>query len=216
MQSIDILIARLGTKANTESKHIDSDCKAACNDSHSIKPELTAEQVADYIILYCSKNGSYLTNLQLQRMLYTMQCIYFYNTGSLLFSDTFTASPYGPIIEHIYHAWSDYGSRQLDVWQPEQIAKLSDKTSMISDSIKGFLDDGIKTLAGKTPWDFARVNQADDSPWRAVYDKSNPHKEMPNELLIQNLVWHRNKMAIGKKSCQLINQSAGRYRHHTQ
>lgn len=196
MQSIDILIARLGAKANAESKLIDSDGTAACDKSRSTKPKLTAEQVADYIILYCSKNGIYLTNMQLQRMLYTMQCVYFCDTGNLLFSDAFTASPYGPIIEHIYHAYSDYGSKQLEAWQPEQIEELSDKSSMISDSIKSFLDDGIKTLVDKTPWDFARVNQADDSPWHAVYDKDNPHKEMPNELLIQNLVWHRKKMKI--------------------
>lgn len=136
-----------------------------------------ASDVAHYILSECYRNGSPISNLQLQKMLYFLQIIHLDTTGELLFDDEFYAWPYGPVIPHIYREFSQFGSRPIRYGRSD--------SSFLDSNDKAFIDAGIRVLRRKSPWDLVRVSHADGSPWDVVYNQRGDRKgHIENQLLI--------------------------------
>ena len=138
--------------------------------------EYSAMGIAKYAVSRRYKSRRPISNLQLQKILYFLQIVFASKTGRLLFADQFEAWPYGPVIREVYAEFADCGGfpirREFDI--------------DVDDNIRPFLDDGIDTLAEKSPWDLVRISHAEGSPWDVVYNREGRHKgTIPNELIMQ-------------------------------
>lgn len=136
----------------------------------------SAMEIAKYTVSRRYRSGDPISNLQLQKILYFLQFIYASDNGALLFADQFEAWPYGPVIRDVYIEFSDCGGfpikRGFDI--------------EIEESLRPFLDAGIDTLAGKSPWELVSISHAEGSPWDLVYNKQNRHKgTISNELIMK-------------------------------
>lgn len=136
----------------------------------------SAMDIAKYAVNRKYRKDEPISNLQLQKILYFLQLIYASGTRKLLFPDQFEAWPYGPVIRNVYVEFSDCGSfpirRSFDV--------------EIDDSVRPFLDAGVDTLSGKSPWELVSISHAKGSPWDSVYNEQGRHKGViPNELIMQ-------------------------------
>lgn len=100
-------------------------------------PELTANQVADYILSCANEAEELITNLKVQKLLYYAQGYYLAIHHNLLFDDEIQAWIHGPVIPNIYHRYKD--SR----WRPIDTEVIPPK---IEPTIAEFLDLIIETF----------------------------------------------------------------------
>lgn len=136
----------------------------------------SAMDIARYAVTRRYKCGKPISNLQLQKILYFLQFVYASETGSLLFPDQFEAWPYGPVVREVYVEFSDCGGFPIK----------QEFDTTVDGAISSFLDAGVDTLAGKSPWDLVRISHAEGSPWDVVYNQEGKHKgTIPNELILR-------------------------------
>lgn len=145
---------------------------------------ITAQNLSHYIIDMCTRDNKPVSNLQLQKMLYFIQTAYCKATnGDLLFSDEFQAWPYGPVISSVYEEYSYFGGRVIE----KQYNDISNIFSSISAAVKDFVDDAIRTLRDKYPWDLVQLSHAKGSPWSLTYNEGEGHKApISNNLIRQS------------------------------
>ena len=125
-----------------------------------------AKQLAHYIVDKCTKDNHPVSNLQLQKIMYFLQSVFCRATrGSLLFQEEFEAWPYGPVLSDIYEEYSEFGGRVIEHEYDSCETSLD-----VSSEVGAFLDDGIKALRRKYPWDLVRLSHTEGSPWAKVYN----------------------------------------------
>lgn len=140
----------------------------------------SVRNLAHYVIDMCTRENHPVSNLQLQKMLYFLQTVYCRATGgSLLFEEKFEAWPYGPVIEAVYREYSEYGGSVIERCYPDDLIYLG-----ISDEWIDFVNDGIRELREKYPWDLVKMSHAPNSPWAQVYkDGEGYRRPIDNELI---------------------------------
>ena len=83
----------------------------------------TAQEIADYILWYCTEIGNPISNHRLQKILYYCWKAYYYHTGKLLFTDKFADWKTGCLIETVYWRYCHYAFAKIykkdipDNWQ---------------------------------------------------------------------------------------------------
>lgn len=123
---------------------------------------LTVEQVANYFLLRSSERlGDAMTNLRLQKLVYYAQAWHLVAVGEPLFQDDFQGWIHGPVIPHLYRAYSSFG------WQPiprsEGIvinvadARACDMLDRVWDFYGRYTAKELRDLThGEAPWQDAR------------------------------------------------------------
>lgn len=137
---------------------------------------MKAIDLAHYVINKCTEDKKFINNIQLQRILYFIQLTYCRATnGKLLFSESFEAWPYGPIVVSVYQEYIDLGARFIN----------KKYTINIDNKLASFLNSGIEILREKYPWDLIRSSNAPGSPWDKIYQNGSGYKKIiPNKLII--------------------------------
>lgn len=137
-----------------------------------------AMSLAKYTVTKCEKDNHPISNLQLQKILYFLQSVYCRNTkGDLLFVDNFEAWPYGPVVPNVYEAFSEHGG--------QLIHKVFEDVPSFNYGVKSFIDDGIRVLRAKSPWDLVSTTHAPGSPWDQTWqDGVGFKKAISNDLII--------------------------------
>lgn len=110
--------------------------------------ELSALDVAKYIISKCTTEDDAVSNLQLQRILYYIQKRFLQN-GLIAFNDDFEAWPFGPVVPPVYNRYSSFGgmpirlkynvildSNYMDIIDPIITSKRDLKPWVMADEIK--------------------------------------------------------------------------------
>lgn len=128
----------------------------------------SADQIASVVI---ARSGSFLTAMQLQKLLYYLQSWHVAITDRPLFPEKIKAWPDGPVVPQVWHQRKEPGTRAA-AQQPtdalEQI-QLDDATSDLIDlvlSTYGSMSgDELSALThAETPWVEARGDAAPDQP----------------------------------------------------
>lgn len=68
-----------------------------------------ALDVALYITNYCADNGTPISNLKLQKILYYLQAAFIVERGYRCFNESIVHWDYGPVVEEVYYEFRDYG-----------------------------------------------------------------------------------------------------------
>ena len=108
----------------------------------------SAESLAEYIIYKCIKDGQYITNLELNQILYMLQVENITLTGKPIFFDIIQAKRFGAIISTVYYKYCGFGAEPI-----RQVAKEPNI------EFKGFLKNNIDYLIcyyrRLEPWDWS-------------------------------------------------------------
>lgn len=140
----------------------------------------SAQSLAHYVVDRCNSASHPVSNLQLQKILYFLQLVYCrtQNGEALLFSETFQAWPYGPVIPSVYYEYSQYGGRAIEKSYADELVCDSDTLT--------FLNEGIDALSKKSPWDLVSISHVQGSPWHQVYRDGAGYKaEIDNALIVK-------------------------------
>lgn len=122
----------------------------------------TAKEVAHYIVDKCAKERRPISNLQLQKILYFVQCEYIKLKHDVLFDDDFAAWQHGPVIPSIYREYSLWGSNLIvreydDAWMGESDKKVVDPV--------------VDSYREKSPWSLVNETHQPGSPWSVTFDR---------------------------------------------
>jgi uncharacterized phage-associated protein len=131
--------------------------------------ELTANDVANYLLTAASDLDKPLSNLKLQKMLYYAQGWHLAVKGSTLFPDSIEAWIHGPVVPSVYRAYKSHGFGPLHVdVKPPRLAK--DTREFLETLFHHYVKFDAYELELAThreePWKAAREGLAPDQPSR--------------------------------------------------
>lgn len=114
-----------------------------------------ALDLAEKIIQISNSNGMYITNLQLQKIMYYTQGQFMKKFGYKAFEEKIECWPYGPVIKRVWAKFTNYGRRPiLDIASDLEINNEEEKL------ISHILDEKLSMNV----WDL--VDQThDELPW---------------------------------------------------
>lgn len=123
-------------------------------------------ELAHYIVDRCTRDDVPVSNIQLQGMLYVMQLVRLKGHGEPLFDDEFHALPFGPAVTSVYHEYLRYGGRPI-------VLRYDSALDGVDGALFGWVDEGIRVLQTKSPYDIASVTRSNVSAWRNVWRHGN-------------------------------------------
>jgi uncharacterized phage-associated protein len=135
--------------------------------------EYSALEVARYVIDYCFKIGTPISNLKLQKMLYFIQGEFYKVKGMPLFSDDMAAWQFGPVVPSVYYEFCVYaGTPILNAYQTE-----------ICPEAKTIINSVIKDRKDMPVWQLVNETHAPGTPWFQVYNNQGNRSVIPKELV---------------------------------
>jgi uncharacterized phage-associated protein len=145
------------------------------------------QSVAKYI---CEKSDWSISNLELQKLMYLAQMIHMgRKDGSKLFSGSFEAWDYGPVIPDLYHKLKGYGSESVpDVFDDALSFRADDPRRKIMDDV---CERFLKYSAG----DLVEITHWKDGAWAKHYVPKARHIRIPD-----NDIWQEYKSRQSQKS----------------
>ena len=149
--------------------------------------ELTALDVANYIVNLCIEEHKPVSNLQLQKILYYIQRYYLYSNKPL-FEDDFIALAFGPAILEVYNRYCGFGGSKITF-----NITLEDK---LSENIKAEIDPIIRTKRILEPWEINHTLLRKGSPWEVTYNNFGVYSVIPKELIKYDYKWERQLWTI--------------------
>ena len=72
-----------------------------------------AMNIAQYIITKCTQDGSPISNLQLQKILYFTQGVCLAKNNHILFEENIFAWYIGPVVPNVYYRFCGYGASKI-------------------------------------------------------------------------------------------------------
>lgn len=73
----------------------------------------SALDISLFVIDYCCKKNTPISNLQLQKILYYIQAAFLVNYDRECFSDEIVNWAYGPVVENVYQEFKQYGYENI-------------------------------------------------------------------------------------------------------
>lgn len=119
-----------------------------------------AMDLANYIVDKCIEDNAPITNLQLQRILYSVQKD-FLKRGSPAFSDDIEAWEFGPVVPNVYFDFCGFGAMFISISKGAVPNLTSDKN---------IIDNIIEAKRSLTPWEAAKETHKATGAWSKVYD----------------------------------------------
>ena len=156
--------------------------------SDRMTTSITAQAVANYAVDYCAnvrKPSRPISNLQLQKMLFLIQCDYCSATnGDFLFDDDFEAWKYGPVVPSVYREFSIWGGLPITRTRVphERLVQLffGEQRTIVENTIEKWIDE--------EPWALVAQSHAKGSPWDRTYQGGVGLRQVISKQLIRDFV----------------------------
>ena len=137
--------------------------------------------VAKYIIDKCVKDGSPISNLQLQKILYYVQVDFLKRNGEPLFSENIEAWQFGPVVPEAYNRFCGFGSLPIENEYEVSLHENLSNPNIIC------LNQIIEEKREKYPWDLVAETHTKDKAWSKVYKDGIGNRDIiSKELLLQH------------------------------
>lgn len=131
--------------------------------------------LAWFILRRCSNNGTPISNLHLQKILFFLQRDSLQNSGSPLFSESIEAWQYGPVIPTVYNNFSYYSAMPIIPTNSDPNPQLGLSANLIKK---------IDNLAEQNPWSLVERTHVQGGAWDRVFnDGLGNRKEIPLEWI---------------------------------
>ena len=130
--------------------------------------------IAEYLIGYSTSQGTPVSNLRLQKVLYFVQAEFMVSKGEPCFRDTIEAWDLGPVVPNVYREYKIFGASSIPVVANNgDIRICADDISIINDIV-----DGCNKYSTSTLVEFTH-NQA---PWVNAHSSQNSNVITPESL----------------------------------
>ncbi|MCL6264380.1 type II toxin-antitoxin system antitoxin SocA domain-containing protein [Craterilacuibacter sp. RT1T] len=126
-----------------------------------------ARHVANSLIYKAKNEGSQLTHMKLQKLLFFLNGWNLAVYGRELFDESFEAWPYGPVIENIYHEFKGYGKSPIS-YAPEPSDENTHRALMVRFSDSDFwklLDVVWGKYSPYSALQLSDMTHQPDTPW---------------------------------------------------
>ena len=146
---------------------------------------MKAINLAYYIINRCIENGNYISNLQLQKILYFVNLLYLSDNKVFLLekNENFEAWQHGPVIPEIYREFSINGGMKIYNKKDILDASLKDENgNEIKEDKIVFIDKTIDYLSKIDPWKLVEYSHSSTGAWYHTYHDG---KTVINKELLQ-------------------------------
>lgn len=131
-----------------------------------------------FILRRCADNGTPISNLQLQKILYFLQRLNLIQTGHVLFNADIRAWQFGPVVREVYYNFSIYSSLRI---VPTDFSPSPDLELEI------FLLDEIDKRATQRPWDMVDETHQAGRAWDQIFQNGRGNDRIiPVELITNN------------------------------
>lgn len=135
-----------------------------------------AIDIAKYIVSYAMQQGSPVSNLKLQKILYFLWIEFYRLTGRELFSDSFCAWKLGPVVPSTYYEFCSYAGTPIMTTFNVQLENTDD-IKRINSIIDRYLRKSVSLL----------VDQSHHAggPWELIYKQGEGNRSViPFSLII--------------------------------
>ncbi len=136
-----------------------------------------AADVAACIVDTAITNGTPVSNLQLQKILFFAQCEYMSSHGyQTLFDDDFEAWRYGPVVPSVYRTYSVYGGSPI--WKAAEYKEFdffrndSVPVAPLSGKERESVVETVERWACLPSWDIVNCSHRKGGAWDVVYNKN--------------------------------------------
>ena len=120
--------------------------------------QITANQVADFILCFAREHGDNLTNLKLQKLVYYAQAWHLALYDEPLFDDPVQAWVHGPVVYSVYQRFKDYG------WQPITAPIDCDRVTL-PEAVEQHLIEVMDEYGGFNAYELERMTH-EEAPWQ--------------------------------------------------
>ena len=135
-----------------------------------------AVQLAWFILRRCANNGTPISNLQLQKMLYFLQRTNLQRENEALFFQNIRAWQFGPVVREVYYTFSVFSSLKI-------IPEDSDPNP-VDIILEPFLLEEIDRRSTQRPWDLVDETHQKGGAWDIIFkDGLGNDKIIPLELI---------------------------------
>lgn len=133
---------------------------------------ITAQDVAHYIVDTGTRNHQPVGNLQLNKILYLIQLTYLHDYGMTFFNDDFCAWRYGPVIRSIFYEYNVYYGGKI---YKKYDSLLNFKTDDID-----LIDKVVKDNYDLYPWVFVKKVHNQCHGYMSVYNEGRGFNDIIN------------------------------------
>lgn len=135
-----------------------------------------AMAVANFIINKCYLEGTPISNLHLQKVLYFVWVEFYRRTKRTLFWDSICAWQFGPVVPEVYYEYCAYGGRPINIRCETEIAKEDEP---LLDEIAGeYVNVPVNILVDRT--------HQKGTAWDIIYDGGEGNRHViPSDLIRQ-------------------------------
>lgn len=134
---------------------------------------MTALDLAHYIITKCTNEGTPISNLQLQKILYFIQKGFLQN-GKQAFWDNIEAWQFGPVVPSVYFEFCGFGATPIFMTFPNTITPPEQQ----------FIDKIINENRSYNPWMLVEKTHKTGGAWDTIYQGGRGNRRIiPQELI---------------------------------
>lgn len=135
-----------------------------------------ASDVAKYLLWRNTVDGTPISNLRLQKLLYFAWVVYFKNFRKRLFGDDICAWKFGPVVPSVYYAYCQYAGLPIRLYDKPACA---DELSVLGDLMSKYF--------AKTTSELVKETHAAGKPWDRVFKDGSGNKQVIRFSLIEDL-----------------------------
>ena len=140
---------------------------------------MTADQVADFLLLKAREKNKFLTNLEVQKLVYYAQAWHLAYYDKPLYDDPILAWQHGPVVHSVYKRFKGF--------KREAITMALDSPPVPPREVSNLLCEVIDGYSKYTAWQL-RNQTHDESPWilarKGVDKKKNSNNNISHESMI--------------------------------
>lgn len=129
----------------------------------------TAQEIADYVVSKCIKDGCPISNLQLQKILYFLQAGALHAGRGTAFGDEIEAWQFGPVVPGVYYQFSRYGA--MPITSSGEVELLPEDRAV--------LDPIIEEKRAMGAWELVDESHQEGGPWARNYKGPGSRHSIP-------------------------------------
>lgn len=135
-------------------------------DKSKVHRNITAKDIAKYIICLAQINGDTITNLKLQKLLYYAQAWFLVNNNNRrLFPEDIVAWQYGPVVPCVYDEYKIFGRKPIYIE-----CDFENDFNFICDNIKIYLSEFCEEFLKYSATELVGMTHQ-EKPWIEAIDK---------------------------------------------
>ena len=135
------------------------------SDENFEREDITAKDVADYIIYFYNQCGEGITHIKLQKLLYYVQAWFMAFYDKPLYKETFEAWQFGPVCNAVYHNFKDFGTNHI-------LYEIDQEKIQLPLKVRDFVVSVIYTYAKYSACSLVEKTH-NELPWKKAWQRYN-------------------------------------------